>query len=288
MNRMQELLYPGDPAEVQPRQTLKTGTPEIHLISAPDDLLQWLNDGWRDLWRAPSALLHGLLVSAVGAILVWATWARPSLSIALIFGFLLVGPILAMGVNDLARRLERGESTTFRTGLGAVREVGGGAWIFAAILITLFALWASFIWLWIGVMNVGILEGPVAPTTMLGSMLATPQGVISLIGAFAAWITFALVVFGISLVTLPALLDRRRGLVDAIGTSLRALNSNLPAMLLWGVIITGLFAISAATAFLALIVIFPWLGFAMWRGYRAMVTHDGGPAVRDDARLVDG
>lgn len=288
MNRMQELLYPGDPSEVRPRQTLETGTPDVNPISSPDDLLQWLSGGWHDLWRAPSALLHGVVVSVAGMFLLWATWAQPWLSITLIFGFLLLGPILAVGVNAIARRLDRGERIGLRTGLGSVRELGGSAWIFAALLTGLFALWASFVWLWIGVMNVGTLEGPLAPAAILGAMLSTSQGWVSLAGAAAAWAVFALIVFALSLVTLPALLDRRRGLVDAMATSLRAFKANTVPLLLWGLIITGLFAISAATAFIALVVIFPWLGFAMWHGYRAMIRREEVTQSRDEAHPVHG
>ncbi|AGA35324.1 Protein of unknown function DUF2189, transmembrane [Thioalkalivibrio nitratireducens DSM 14787] len=295
MNRMQELLYPDDPAEVRPRQTLESGTPGVNPINAPDDLLQWLRSGWSDLWQAPVALLHGLVVSAAGVFLLWATWGQPWLGVALIFGFLLLGPVLAVGVNDLARRLERGERTGFRTGLGAIAELGGAAWIFAAGLAALFLLWASFVWLWIGVMNVGTIGGPAASPAILGTppavlwaMLSTPQGIVSLIGAMAAWAVFALAVFALSVVTLPAMLDRRRGLVDAVATSLRALRSNLVPLLFWGLIITALFAAALVTGFIALIVIFPWLGFAMWHGYRAMVRRDDAVKSGDASALVHG
>jgi len=41
---------------------------------------------------------------------------------------------------------------------------------------------------------------------------------------------------------------------------------NLP----WGAIVLGLFAVSVATNFLGLIVIFPLLGHATWHAYRAL------------------
>jgi uncharacterized membrane protein len=42
-------------------------------------------------------------------------------------------------------------------------------------------------------------------------------------------------------------------------------------MTLWAVIIAVLVLISAATGFIAFIVIFPWLGLATWRAYRELV-----------------
>ena len=49
-------------------------------------------------------------------------------------------------------------------------------------------------------------------------------------------------------------------------------------MLLWAVIVATLVLASAATGFVALIVVFPWLGLASWRAYRGLVAAEtGGP-----------
>lgn len=270
MRRAQELLFPEEPHKVEPKQTLDTGTPSIQGISAPD-LRQWLAKGWNDLWRAPAALLHGFVVSAVGLLILAYSWAQPVAAMIFISGFLLVGPILAVGANAMARRLEQGRAGSVGTGLSAIRELGGALWIYAAVLIILFALWASVVWRWIGVLMLGDLGAPATMGEVLGAMLASPQGMVTLLGVIAAGLVFALAVFAISLVTLPAMLDRKKGFVDAAAVSLKAFMANPGPLLLWGVIITALFAVSAATAFIALIVIFPWLGFAMWHGYRSLV-----------------
>ena len=276
MKRAQEVLYPEDPGEVQPRQTLDTGTPPIRSISAPGDLGQWLSRGWQDLVRAPAVLLHGLVVAVAGLLILYLSWEHPAVSIVFISGFLLLGPILAVGVNEMARRLEQGGPTRFSTGLDAVRELGGSVWLYAAILIIMFALWAGIVWRWIGVLTMGELGTPASMGEVFAAMLASPQGIVALLGLIAAGVVFALAVFAISLVTLPAMLDRQRGLVDAVAISLKALKTNLGPLLLWGLLITVLFAVSAATAFIALIVIFPWLGLSMWHGYRDLV----GPSNR--------
>jgi uncharacterized membrane protein len=276
MKRAQEILYPEDPGEVQPKQTLDTGTPPIRSISAPDTLGQWLSRGWQDLMRAPAALLHGLVVAAAGVLILYLSWEHPAVSIVFVSGFLLLGPILAVGVNEMARRLEQGGPTRFSTGLSAVRELGASVWIYAAVLVIMFALWAGIVWGWIGVLTVGELGRPAAMGELLGVMLASPQGIVALLGVVAAGVVFALAVFALSLVTLPAMLDRQRGFVDAVAISLKALETNLGPLLLWGLLITVLFAVSVATAFIALIVIFPWLGLSMWHGYRGLV----GPSDR--------
>jgi len=279
MKRAQEVLYPEHPDKVEPKQTLDTGTPPIHSISAPGDLGQWLSRGWQDLMKVPSVLLHGLVVAAVGAVILFLSWEQPIVSLIFISGFLLAGPILAVGVNEMARRLEQGGAIRFSTGLGAIRELGWAVWLYAAILIIMFALWAGIMWRWIGVLTMGELGTPASMGEVFAAMLASPQGVVALLGLIAAGVVFALAVFAISLVTLPAMLDRQRGLVDAVAISLKALKTNLGPLLLWGLLITVLFAVSVATAFIALIVIFPWLGLSMWHGYRGLVGSSDRPST---------
>jgi len=272
----QEVLIPEDPAEMEPKQTLDTGTPRIRTISAAN-LGQWLGSGWKDLMRAPQALLHGVIVTAVGLLILAYSWAQPVASMIFISGFLLVGPIFAVGVNAMAYRLEQGGARSVGTGLSALRELGAGLGAYAGLLIILFLLWATVVWRWIGVLTVGELGAPATMGGVFTAMLESTQGIVSLVGVIAAGIVFALAVFSLSVITLPAMLDRRRGFIDGVAVSMKAMRSNFGTLLLWGLIITALFAVSVATALIALIVIFPWLGFAMWHGYRDIVESDKEP-----------
>ncbi|MCA1788636.1 MAG: DUF2189 domain-containing protein [Thioalkalivibrio sp.] len=268
--------YSGDVEEIQPGQDLDRGTPPVRDISLRDPL-EWLVAGWGDIWQAPVSLLHGLVVTAVGWVILWLTWDQLWLAMA-ISGFLLVGPALAVGVNELARRLEHGDREGLGIGqcLGAVPALGASLVVFALLLGGLFVVWAGFMTLWIGVMNVGNLGIPANLSELLGVMTAGPRGIFSLIGLVVAGAVLAIVSFAVGLVTVPAMLDRRVGLIDAIRTSLKAFNHNRGPLLIWGGLITVLFGLSVLTALLALIVVFPWLGFAMWRGYRALVEPDAG------------
>nr|WP_255722432.1 DUF2189 domain-containing protein [Ectothiorhodospira lacustris] len=267
--------YPEDPDEIQPRQTLDSGTPSIRRISgrAP---LRWLSEGWKDLWRAPVGLVHGFLVTAFGLGILWLTWGHPWLTMALLSGFLLVGPALAVGVNELARRLEHGDRDDLGIGqsLGAVPALGSSLWLFAALLAVMFLFWTGYMALWIGVMNVGALGRPESLGELLGTMLASFRGIISLIGVVVAGAALAVAAFALGVVTVPAMLDRRAGTVDAMAISLKAFSRNPGPMLIWAALITALFGLSVLTALVALIVVFPWIGFAMWHGYRDMVAHD--------------
>ncbi|WP_019627171.1 DUF2189 domain-containing protein [Thioalkalivibrio sp. ALJT] len=272
--------YPEDLAEVAQQHTPETDSPAIRTV-APEDLGTWLGKGWRDLWQMPVALVHGLVITMIGLVLLGLSWNQPWMAFSWLAGFLLLGPVLAVGVNDLALRKERGQPGGL--GLRWLGTLGGSIWAFAALLAVLFVIWASFVWMWIAVLNIGELGVTGQLHHMVGAMLTSGTGIISLAGVVVAAIAFGLVVFALSLATIPALLDHRmrddapqKSLVESIGVSLKAFSHNPGPLMLWGLIITALFMVSLATALLALIVIFPWLGFAMWHGYRDLV---GSPAA---------
>jgi len=87
------------------------------------------------------------------------------------------------------------------------------------------------------------------------------------IGGGIAFVAYTLVV-----VSAPMLLERRFDVFMAAVTSVRIVLRNPGPMLLWAVMVATLVLMSAATGFLALVVVFPWLGLATWRAYRGLVV----------------
>jgi uncharacterized membrane protein len=81
---------------------------------------------------------------------------------------------------------------------------------------------------------------------------------------------FAAFSFAISTFSIPMLFDERTDAFTAMGTSISLVWNNLPVMLMWGAIVLVLFLVSVVTGLLGLIVIFPLLGHATWRSYRAI------------------
>lgn len=279
MKSLLNRTYPESLAEVREARTLEDTMAPVREIS-PSQPLQWLAAGWRDLWQAPAALLHGAFLAVIGAGLAWITWSQPWVGFVAMTGLFLIAPVLAVGVNHMGHLLDRQEPVGLRSGFSFHRAVRGPVWGFAGLLAAVFVTWASFVWLWIGVLNVGNanLLGPAHE--MIPALLSSAAGVASLAGVLLAGAAFALLAFALSLVTIPALMDRHAGLLDALGISLKAIRHNFRPVLVWGAAITGLGLVSIATAFLALTVVFPWLGFAMWHGYRDLVA---APAERAPA-----
>ncbi len=78
----------------------------------------------------------------MGGALIWAFMSQPAYLLALAGGFLLVGPFLCLGLYDVSRRRERGETPSFIASMTAWRGNVGATAIFCAVLLVLEMLWS--------------------------------------------------------------------------------------------------------------------------------------------------
>ncbi len=83
---------------------------------------------------------------------------------------------------------------------------------------------------------------------------------------------FALLVFAISVVSFPLLLDRPVGIDTAVRTSIRAVAQNPGPMALWGLTVAVLLVLGSIPLFVGLIIVMPVLGHATWHLYRKLVS----------------
>jgi len=236
----------------------------------------WLAGGWRDLWRAPGpCLAYGLAMAAVsaGIVALLVLTNASFLALSLTCGFVFVAPMLAMGLYEAGRRLEAGERPTLMGMVLVRRAFSSDAAYLGLFLLLIYLLWGRIAQLVYG-LSTWHLHDTVekfvtfALTTGEGrDMLITG----SLIGGVIAFFVYMSVV-----VAAPMLLDRRTNVFAATVTSFTAVAANPGPMLVWAAIIVALLAISAATAFAAFIIVFPLLGLASWRAYRALVDDGSG------------
>jgi uncharacterized membrane protein len=89
----------------------------------------------------------------------------------------------------------------------------------------------------------------------------------SLVGA-----VFALITFCASAFSLPMIMDRKADAVTAVITSVNAVMQNKLPMMIWMTILVSCFIICLLTAFLAMIVLMPLLGYATWHGYKQTIN----------------
>jgi uncharacterized membrane protein len=91
------------------------------------------------------------------------------------------------------------------------------------------------------------------------------------LGYVACGAVLAVIVFAVSVVSVPLIIDRHATASDAIRASLRATVRNLPAMLVWAALIVVLTALGFATLLAGMIIVAPLLGYATWHAYRDLI-----------------
>lgn len=242
-----------------------------HRSLAPSDAFRWLASGWRDLTVQPlSSLSYGLLIFlasiAVVAGLFWFGWDY--ILFPAFAGFMVVGPILAVGLYEKSRRIAARQPVYFANMI-FVKPRSGGQIMFAGVLLCLLMI----TWMRAAVIVYALFFGltPFPGLDRIAPMLfTTPVGWAMLVVGSAIGGLFAAFSFAISAFSIPMLLSERVDALTAMGTSTALVWNNLPVMLTWGAIVLALFLICLATGLVGLIVVFPVLGHGTWHAYRAV------------------
>jgi uncharacterized membrane protein len=230
--------------------------------------LGWLALGWADLRRAPlPGLLHGIASAVFGALLLALARDRFWLLAGAFSGFLIVAPLVATGLYNVSRSLERGRPAGLGAALAAWRPDDARLIGFGLLLALAGTGWV----LTSAALITGFAGAPVdKPADFLRVVVLAPTGYV-----FEAWVllggVLAAPVFASSVVALPLLLDRRVSVLGAVLTSWRVVMEHPAPMALWAALIMGLSALGMATALVGLIVVVPVLAHASWHAYRDLV-----------------
>jgi uncharacterized membrane protein len=229
----------------------------------------WLQRGWDDLWHMKAASLgHGALITALGAILLMLGSSHPYLVAAAISGYLLVGPIMTTGLCELSRRRAGGEPTGFDESLHGMTRNPEGLMYFGVVLAIVAAAW--FVLSGVVLQSVLHTSAPSLGDALWGSLSdasSRPQ-MLAYIGSGAV---LAGVVFMLSVVAVPLIIDRHASALDAMWISVKVTFWNLPAMLVWAGLIVGLTIIGFVPFLFGMILVAPLLGHATWHAYRDLV-----------------
>ncbi|QPC92961.1 DUF2189 domain-containing protein [Mesorhizobium sp. INR15] len=236
----------------------------------------WLRAGWHDFISAPiPSLAYGLAVFAVSAGIVGGLFLfrLDYILFPATAAFLVVGPLIAVGLYEKSRSLELGGSVSLARMI-FVRPASGAQVLFVGFIM----LGLALLWMRAAVIIFALFFGwrPFPGLDHLAPMLfTTPIGWAMLAVGTVVGGVFAAFSFAISAFSIPMLLDQRTDAFTAMGTSISLVWNNRPVMIAWGAIVLLLTLLGLATGLLGLIITFPLLGHATWHAYRAISTQPG-------------
>jgi uncharacterized membrane protein len=242
--------------------------PEIRKVDNGRPVI-WLQRGWADFKKALApSLIYGGWAAAFGFALLMVAWRSTYLVPALVGGFLLVAPFVAIVFYALSRQIEQGRPVDGAEAVFAWRRNSGEIALWGLALTLALIVWERVAAILFALSYGGEVRDL---ASLVSDILFSGRYWPLLLVYFAVGGIFAFTVFVFGIVTAPMLLDRDVDVVTAALTSLRACLANPGATLVWAAMIAVLTAIGFATLMLGLVIIFPLLGHASWHAYRDLV-----------------
>lgn len=251
----------------------RASAPKVNKVTA-DDIKASLNAGFSDFLARPfMSGFFGLFYAVFGILFVWClVWlGKIWMVIPAAICFPLIAPFAAAGLYEMSRRIQNGDAFGWYDILTVMadqrkREMGWMAFV------TLFLLW---IWFYQFRTLLVIILQDSAFSDLDGffqTVFFTPEGwtflaVGTCVGAF-----LSAVLFSVTVVAMPMLLDRDMDFISAMLTSLRVVQENPVVMLGWAAIISVTMLLSLVPAFLGLVFTLPILGHTTWHLYKRAVS----------------
>ncbi|SEA75505.1 DUF2189 domain-containing protein [Rubrimonas cliftonensis] len=247
--------------------------PTIRTITV-EDVSAALREGAEDFRAMPAFGMAIGLLFAIGGMAMLALAYQYDM-VVLVFpmlaGFALIGPFAAMGLYEASRRRDAGQAV----GLGDLFNIRRATTNVNILFLGFILLFAVFVWLRVALLIYALFFG-LSPTPLdhlLSEVFTTVNGFTFMLVGNAVGAGFAFVVFSITVVSFPYMLEKDVDPVTAVALSVSAVAKNLMPLLGWGLFVAIALAASWLPFFLGLIVVLPVLGHATWRLYKRMIVH---------------
>lgn len=246
--------------------------PVVRQITAAD-IAEAFGEGLRDFQAAP---LYGLAFGALYAgggiaiLLCLTAFGMVYLAYPLAAGFALIGPFVAIGLYEVSRRREAGLPLSPRAVWSTVTSRSEIGWMAFVTLFT-FVVWMYQVRLLIALI-LGVSTSFASLREFIAVVLTTNEGLLFLLIGNIEGAALSLILFSLTVVSFPLLLDREVDFVTAMITSVRAVVASPLPMIAWAAVIVTLLIVSALPYFLGLLVTIPVLGHTTWHLYRRIVV----------------
>lgn len=250
----------------------RTRAARIHTVTL-DHPWRWLAAGWRDAAAAPAvSLAWGAPFAAAGFLLLSGLQAAglDYLIVPLGLGFVLIGPLAAVGLYETSRRRQAGARASLAASLtGMTRNTGQVA------LLGVFLMLAFIAWIRLAMLEFMLFFAASPPPLdgLYRALLTSDRGAAFLLAGGVTGGILAILVFAMTVVAVPMLIDRPQcDAVTAMLTSIEACRRNWMVMGLWAFLI-GLATLAGLTLlFVGLVVALPVIGHASWHAYKDLVA----------------
>jgi len=255
-----------------PSDTLAEHRFEVRTITARD-IRESLAQGWADfLDKRGDLIFIGIIYPLIGVVTAIVALGGPLLPLffPLAAGITLLGPVAATGFYELARRREDGLECHWSNFLEVRRRPAWDSILaVSTLLIAIFVAWIAAAALLYASL-IGVV--PTSVGEFLRLLFTTSEGWTLIVVGNLIGFAFAVLVFALSVVSLPMLVDRDVSARTAIDTSVRAVMANKAMMIRWGLIVASMLVIGSIPLFIGLAVALPVLGYSTWHLYRHMVV----------------
>jgi uncharacterized membrane protein len=245
------------------------------------DIRAAVADGWRDFAAAPAFGLFFGAVYALGGLLVVGSVVALDmeyLAYPLAAGFALIGPFIAVGLYEVSRRREQGKPLTWGGVLGAMNQSRRSELSWMAFVM----LFALVLWMYQIRLLIAFLMADSAAGTMgdfMTQLVTTTNGLLFLGIGHVIGAILSLVIFSITVISVPMLLDRDIDFITAMIASIKTVATSPVPMIGYGLCVVLALLAACLPAFLGLLLVLPVLGHATWHLYRRAIAPARGAAV---------
>ena len=233
------------------------------------DPLRWLAMGLNDIRAHPwIGVFYGLAFWTMALVLGAVFKSNPEYTMSIASGCLLVGPFLAMGLYDVSRRKAAGLNADFSASLICWDQHIPSMGMLVLVLIVLELLWgrASLV-VFAVFFNTGM-----PSTASVVSAVFNPENWEFLVAYMVVGGAFAAIVFSLSVVSIPMILDRDVDAISAAIASLEVVFHNTGIIVLWGFLLSLLVTVAFLVPWgVGIVVVGPLLGHASWHAYKSAI-----------------